>query len=173
MVFTTAAAQQPVVKAGTQIDGKFLLYGQTVPVKMTVRTMTDSVLLDWNIRGATGSYLISAAAFQNGSLINFVQPAYLSVVRLAPDETFALISKNAFTSLKKNDRFVYNHTTYVTKQGVQEQMVDVSGQKFKVIHVIGVEEACELWILDDPTFPLICQINNNPLGINFLLTGIK
>lgn len=174
MLYMAASAQQlPVIKAGTQIEGKFLLYGQTVPVMMTVRSMTDSVFLDWNIRGATGSYLISAEGFEKGTQLNFVQPAYQEVVRLAPDDTFGLISKAAFKALKKNKKLVYNSTTYLLKEEVNDLSFKTAGQQLKVLHVTGIEEPCELWILDDPSFPLVCQIRNNPLGINFTLIGIK
>lgn len=174
MICTASSAQQlPIIKAGTQIDGKFLLYGQTVPVKITVRSMTDSVFLDWNIRGATGTYLISAEGFENGTKLNFVQPAYQAVLRLAADETFGLISKSAFKALKKKNKLVYNHTTYALIAEDKATAFQLTGQPIKVLHVKGIEEACELWILDDPSFPLICQIRNNPLGINFTLTGIQ
>jgi hypothetical protein len=174
MMCTVASAQQsPVIKAGTQLDGKFLLYGQTVPVKLTVRSMTDSVFLDWNIRGASGTYLISAAGFNDGNKLNFIQPAYQTVLRLAPDETFGLISKRAFQALKKDRKLVYNNTTYTLVTENQEASFKASGQQLKVLHVKAIEEPGEIWILDDPAFPLICQIRNNPLGINFTLLQIK
>lgn len=176
LIAIQSEAQQPVpvIKAGTKIEERFLLYGQTVPIGITVQAMTDSVLLNWTIRGlSSGSYLISATGFQKGTKINFVQPVPLSVIRLAPDETFAIISKDAFKTLKKTRKLMYNNTTYVLKDDTKEKPFTIGGQELDVLHVTGVEEAGDLWILNDPEFPLICQFKNNPLGIDFTVTAIK
>lgn len=170
--FRSAAQQSiPVIKAGTQIDYKYNLYGQSAVISMKVRSVCDSIVLDWNMRGyAYGSYLVSAAGFEKGTKINFLQPAPLKQLALAADETFAVISKAAFKALKKDKRFIYNNTTYVLKD---EQPFKSGDQELDVIHVTGLEEAGDMWILDDPGFPLICQFKNNPLGINFTVTSIK
>ncbi len=164
----------PVIKAGTKIEERFSLYGQTVPISITVNALTDSVLLNWTIRGlSSGSYQISAAGFEKGTRINFVQPVPLSVVKLGPEETFAIISKAAFRALKKTRKLMYNNTTYVLKENNKEKPFTIGSQELDVLHVTGVEEAGDLWILNDPEFPLICQFKNNPLGIDFTVTAIK
>lgn len=176
LFFIRAEAQQvlPPVKEGTEFNYKFFLYGQTAAINLSVKSLTDSVLLNWNMKGgAYGSYLISKTGFENGTKINFIQPAYQTVLKLAPDETFAIISKSAFRTLKKDKKFVYNNTTYALKADHQENPFKIGDQEMRVLHVVGVEEMGELWILDNPDFPLICQFKNNPAGINFTLVGIK
>lgn len=176
MLYTSAIAQQPAItiKPGTKLDYRFFLYGQTVAIGMTVKSVTDSVLLDWNLRGmAFGSYLVSKEGFENGSKLNFIQPAPSTVLRLANDETFAVISKTAFRTLKKDKKFVYNQTTYVLQDDKSQPAFKAGDREIDVIHVVGVEEHEELWILNDPDFPLICQVKNNPVGIDFIITGIK
>ena len=176
LIAIQSEAQQAVayIKAGTKIEERFSLYGQTVPISITVNTLTDSVLLNWTIRGlSSGSYQISAAGFEKGTKINFVQPVPLSVVKLGPDETFAIISKAAFKTLKRMRKMVYNNTTYVLKDDNKEKPFTIGGQELDVLHVTGMEEAGDLWILNNPEFPLICQFKNNPLGIDFTVTAIK
>lgn len=172
-----ADAQQmvPEIKAGTKIDYRYFLYGQSSTViGITVNTLTDSVELGWNIRGyAYGKYLISAEGFKNGTKINFIQPAHQTTLRLAADETFDIISKKAFQELKKNRKFFYNNTTYALVNDAKEETFKIGEQQIDVLHVKGVEEAGDLWILNRPDFPLICQIRNNPLGINFTVTAIR
>jgi len=168
-----ASAQQPSppIKAGTKIDYKFFLYGQTVPVTLTIKSMMDDVVLDWYIRGGVGSYLIPAAAFENGTRLNFIQPAQNTVIKLGAEETFALISKSAFSTLKKDKKLVYNNTTYILREN--EPLFQAGGLQLDVLHVVGQEESGDLWILNNPDFPLICQVSNNPLGINFSMIAIK
>lgn len=176
LMFSSAFAQQnPVaIKQGTQLDYKFFLYGQTVGIGMTIKSVTDSVLLDWNLRGmAFGSYLVSKEGFENGNKLNLIQPAPSAVIRLAPDETFAVISKSAFRLLMKDKKFVYNNTTYVLQDDKKLPPFKVGDHETDVLHVTGVEEHGELWILNDPDFPLICQMKNNPVGINFTIVAIR
>lgn len=176
LMFTSAIAQknQVDIKPGTQLDYKFFLYGQTVGIGMTVKSVTDSVLIDWNLRGmAFGSYLVSKDGFENGSQLNLIQPTPSTVLRLAPDETFAVISKAAFRSLKKDKKFVYNHTTYVLQNDSNQPAFKSGDRELDVLHVIGTEEHGELWILNNPDFPLICQMKNNPVGINFTVVAIR
>lgn len=172
-----AEAQQslPVIKVGTKIDYRYFLYGQSSTyINVTVNTLKDSVELGWNIRGyAYGKYLISAAGLEKGTKVNFIQPAHQTTLRLLPDETFAIISKKAFQDLKKNKKFFYNNTTYILVTDAKDDLFKIADQAVDVFHVKGVEEAGDLWILNDPEFPLICQIRNNPLGINFSVTSIK
>lgn len=163
----------PPVSAGTQISYRYFLHGQTASINVTVKSMVDTVWLDWNLRGASGSYLISNAGFQNGTKINFIQPANQVMLRLADDETFGIVSKAAFAALQKNRRFVYNNTTYALKDDNREKPFKLGDQTLDVLHVAGVEETGDLWILNNPAFPLICQFSNNPLGIDFVITGIK
>ena len=176
LIFTSAFAQESAttIKPGTKLDYKFFLYGQTVAIGMTVKSVTDSLLLDWNLKGmAYGSYLVSKKGFENGTKLNFIQPSHATILRLADDETFAVISKKAFKALKRDKKFVYNQTTYVL-QGDKNKPVFRSGEKeLDVLHVVGLEEHGELWILNDPDFPLICQVMNNPVGINFTIVTIK
>ena len=173
LLFCMARAQQPAqtIKAGSKIDYKFFLYGQTVPVTLTIKSVTGDVILDWYIRGGIGSYLIPAAAFENGKRLNFIQPAQNTEIKLGENETFALISKSAFRTLQKDKKLVYNNTTYVLKEN--EPVFQAGSLQLDVLHVVGQEEAGDLWILNDPEFPLICQFSNNPLGINFSMIAIK
>ena len=178
LIFQYISAQQivPPIGVGTKLNYRFFLYGQTLPVNLIVKSMVDTVKFDWNIRGyayAYGSYLISAKAFQKGRKINFIQPEYQKVLLLADDETFAIISKAAFADLMKDKRFVYNNTTYVLKDDMKENPFKLGSQNLDLLHVVGLEEPGELWILNNQEFPLICQIKDNPLGINFTLVEIN
>src|ERR1035437_304626 len=139
IIFQQASAQQtvPTIGVGTKLNYRFFLYGQSLSINLIVKSMVDTVKLDWNIRGfAYGSYLISAKAFQKGKKINFIQPVPQKVIILADDETFAIISKAAFTDLMKEKRFVYNNTTYVLKDDMKENPFKLGSQNLDLIHVV-------------------------------------
>jgi len=167
-------AQTPVIiKDGTTLQFNFDLHGQHAAFEIEVGHAADTLALNWKIRGlAGGTYLISPAALNNGTHLNFAQPEPFKKVQLAADETFCMISKNAFKDLKSRHQFVYDHTTYILKDDVKENPVMLENQSLNVLHVTAQDETTEFWILDNLDFPFICQIKNNPLGIDYVLNHI-
>ena len=49
----------------------------------------------------------------------------------------------------------------------------LGGQPVDVLHVVAQNETTQLWILNNPDFPFVCQIKGNPLGIDIKLNSIK
>lgn len=43
---------------------------------------------------------------------------------------------------------------------------------YSLLHVNDSVDGCEMWIMDNPDFPLIWEIQNNPLGINWKVAPI-
>src|ERR1700744_2742969 len=122
-VATLAASAQkivPVIKPGTAINYNFKLHDQQSGLELVVKKLTDTVTLNWRLRGfAGGAYVITPAAFQNGNKLSFTQPDK-NVVLPADETLFCMISKNAFNNLVKNHRYVYDNTTYDLKDDANQ-----------------------------------------------------
>jgi len=162
-----------IIKDGTILQYNFDLHGQHAAFEIEVGHAADTLALNWKIRGlAGGAYLIPPSALNNGTHLNFAQPEPFKKVRLAANETFCMISKSAFKDLKSKHQFTYDHTTYILKDDVKENPVMLENQPLNVLHVTAKDETTEFWILDNPDLPFICQIKNNPLGIDYVLNNI-
>jgi len=176
-VMTFAASAQkivPVIKMGTSINYTFNLHGQSSGFELTVKNLTDTVALNWRIRGlAGGTYIITPPAFKGADKLNFAQPIPNVKVVLPIDQTFCMISKNAFNDLVKNHHYRYDNTTYDLKDDVSQNPVMLGDGQLDVLHVVAQDETTEIWILNNPDFPLICKIKGNPLGIDITLNSIK
>jgi hypothetical protein len=169
-----AQKNTPVIKPGTSINYTFNLHGQQSGFELIVKTLSDTVALNWRIRGlAGGTYIITPAAFKSADKLNFAQPIPNVKVVLPPDQTFCMISKKAFNDLVKNHRYVYDNTTYDLKDDLNQNLVMPGAQQLDVLHVVARDETTEMWILNNPDFPLICKIKGNPLGIDITLNSIK
>ena len=70
--------------------------------------------------------------------------------------TFAFISRQAFSDLKEKGYFVYD--------GITWRKVDESDV---TIHVQADIDRTEMWIKQDDDLPLVLEMRNNPLGINW------
>lgn len=83
-----------------------------------------------------------------------------------------MISQSAYQDLLKNDKFIYNNTTYVLDKNEDKNGVVIDGKSTDVLHVIAQIDETEMWIVKNPEYPLICKITKNPLGINWTLVKI-
>lgn len=70
--------------------------------------------------------------------------------------TFAFVSTDALTDLKENGFFLYD--------GITWRKVDESNGN---IHVRADIDRTEMWIQDNPLLPLVVEMRNNPLGIDW------
>ena len=130
----------------------------------------DTLYLHWgierNTRWQSGSYAMPQEALKTAVRLSFLQPEDGQHICLPIQETFALLSATAFQELKSQKAFHYNQTEY--------QLADTKSQAmgYSLLHVNDSVDGCEMWIMDNPDFPLIWEIQNNPLGINWKVAPI-
>ncbi len=169
-----AQTLKPEIKLGTTFFYNFELHGQHASFEITVKSFTDTLKLNWKIRNlAGGNYAVTPVAWQNANQLNFAQPEPFKTVKLTDQQTFMLISKAAYQNLISKHQYTYDHTVYVLKRDLKENPLKLGTQNLDVLHVVAQDETTELWILNNPDFPFICQIKGNPLGINVDLKEIK
>ncbi|OGX90278.1 hypothetical protein BEN49_23260 [Hymenobacter coccineus] len=89
-----------------------------------------------------------------------------------PNQTFLMLSKKAFADLRAQGRYTYDQTVYVQQNDPANPLL-LNGQPLDVLHVVAQGDPAELWILNNPDFPIICRMEHNPLGVNLLLSAIK
>lgn len=143
----------------------FSLHGQTRVYQVLFENRSNSLSLQWGIERNTqwqsGSYEMELGAIQNADRLSFLQPQNGQHVQLSPRETFALISRSAYKQLKENGKLLYNETHYHQSDANDKAL------GYSLLHVVDSIDGCEMWILDNPDFPLVWRMRNNPLGINW------
>ncbi len=148
----------------------FKLHGQTRKYQFTFNQSNDTLYLHWgierNTRWQSGSYAMPQEALKTAVRLSFLQPEDGQHICLPIQETFALLSATAFQELKSQKAFHYNQTEY--------QLADTKSQAmgYSLLHVNDSVDGCEMWIMDNPDFPLIWEIQNNPLGINWKVAPV-
>ncbi len=143
----------------------YKLHGQTRKYQYTFTPSADSMTLSWGIERNTkwqsGTFTITGKALREGNRMSFAQPIDGEHVTLPDNESYLLISQKAFDSLKNNGRLTYNDTEYRATGDT------VSRDGMQLIHVHDDAEGCDMWILDRRDFPVVWEMSNNPLEINW------
>lgn len=168
----SAQSYIPTIKNNTALNYVCKLHGQTRTLTLTAKMTTDNLVLDLDTRGVKSSIVIAPEGLKNGNALSFNQGETSDVIVLKPTETFFMISQSAYQELLKNNKFVYNNTTYVLDENADKNPVTIDGKSVDALHVIAQIDETEMWIVKNPDFPLICKMTKNPLGINFTLVKI-
>ncbi len=176
LVLCTMAFAQgivPKIKENAVISYTYTLDGQDLPMTLTVSSLANPIKIDWSIDGVgTGNYEMSAKALDGGNSIMLKAPQPDQLTRLPGYQTIACISKAAYNDMIKNNAFEYSDLKYsVTKDN--SGAVKLGGQTLDVYHAVATNGKGEMWILNNPDFPLVCKTKDSAQGADLMLVSIK
>ena len=109
----------------------------------------------------SGSFVNSAAARAEATRLCYIAPTPGDPVIVPDDELFAFIPTRAFDEMRKEGLFRYNNTEFILDENSEISM------GYKLLHLKDYDEGTEIWVIEDKTFPLICRMKNNPIGIDW------
>lgn len=143
----------------------YKLHGQTRRFQYVFVPERDGgVTLHWgierNLKWWSGTYRMTPQAVEAGNSLSFMMPEDGNHIKLSNDETFSMISRKAYDSLKDTGEFIYD--------GVEYKLLDRNSNcnLGNLLHAIDAEGG-EVWILDCNQYPIIWEMRNNPLEINW------
>ncbi|WP_269236214.1 hypothetical protein [Flavobacterium flavigenum] len=173
-LFQLMSAQSfvPTIRNNTVLHYICKLHGQTRTLTLTCNITTDALTLNLDTRDVNSNIVTTSEGLKNGNALSYNQGEYAPVLNLKPNETFFMISQSAYQDLVKNNKFIYNNTTYVLDQNTDKNTVEIEGKSVDALHVIAQIDETEMWIVKNPEFPLICKLTKNPLGINWTLVKV-
>jgi hypothetical protein len=164
----------PVIKEGTVLnyDGFSKALGQHIPLTLTIKSLGDPVSIQWFVDGyGTGTFEIPAMAIDSGTKLVIKQPDPDGVTKMKNDETLIVISKTTFGALVKNNAFELNGQKFTVV--ADTATYKINDKAADVFHATGENGKSELWVLNNPDFPLVYKAKGVTRGVDFTLTAIK
>jgi len=139
----------------------YKLHGQTRRFTAVFTHRDDGgIRMDWaierNLKMWRGSYTMSPEAVDSAGCMSYLMPEDGRHAVLSDGETFALLSRRTLAALKSAGRAEWCGTVYCLK-GVSDGLV----------YAYDTIEGAEISVLDDPEFPLVMSMAENPLEINW------
>ncbi|WP_448702839.1 hypothetical protein ACFGVR_10835 [Mucilaginibacter sp. AW1-3] len=163
----------PQIKTGTEMGYTISMKDQAVAFSLTLSTTTDSLKMKWRVEDyGSGNYLMSNKSLQSGTGMHLESPEPNSSVELSDSETLAFISKNAFKDITQKREMEFGDVKYVLSKD-QLSDIKINNKQLDVVHAQAVNGKTELWILNNPDFPLICKTKNGTAGVDLELDYIK
>jgi hypothetical protein len=176
IVLCTAVYAQgivPKIKGNTVITYTYTLDGQDLPLTLTFNSLGDPIKIDWSIDGiGSGNYEMSSQALAEGKGISVKAPEPDQLTKLPSYQTVACISKAAYNDMIKNNAFEFDDLKYtVTKDSAGT--IKMGDKTLDVYHAVATNGKGEMWILNNPDFPLVCKTKDNAQGADMMLVSIK
>jgi len=171
-LFVTVYAQKtlPEIKAGTIIGGSAYTQGQELPLVLTLKSLKDPFSMEWSVDGyGDGTFEMTNKALESGTQM-YAQTPGLGLTKLADTETFGLISRAAYKTFIDSKTLTYSGVKFKSKTSDSKPM-KISGKEIDLSHLISEDGKIELWILNNPQFPLLLQSTGLPIDIT--MTEIK
>ncbi len=163
---TPVAATQPAVaKEPERKKGEYLftfrLHGQTRRYQMSFRRTDEGLRVEWgierNLHWQSGSFLHTAVGLQSGRELCTTMPVDGDHFALPDHQTAYLLSTDALADVKARGEVRYNGRLFRLMDS-DERAGDVP-----LLHLCDEVEGCEMWVLDQPSLPLVWRMKNNPL----------
>ncbi len=140
----------------------FKLHGQTRKFTISIVDQKDTVNVNWSIfrNGSLqkGSIQMNGESLRNGTALNWRQPEDGKTYLLPSNETFGIISLQAYRELVQKGSFIYNGVLY-------KQINDTSSEG--MMHVKAEIDETQMWIALSEKLPVIYEMRDNPLGIDW------
>ncbi len=172
---TTVYAQGivPKIKGNSVISYTYTMDGQDMPLTLTFNSLGNPIKIDWNIDGiGSGNYEMSPDALANGKGVNILAAEPDQLTKLPSYQTVACISKAAYNDMVKTQTFEFNDLKFsATKDDAGT--VKINNKTLDVYHAVATNGKGEMWILNNPDFPLVCKTVDNAQGADISLVSIK
>jgi nucleoid DNA-binding protein len=173
--YSASSAQKyiPEIKEGTVLNYGVISQatGQQAVVALTIASLGDPIKINWNIQFVGfGSFEMSAGAMRSATKTIAEEPAPDEVTKLSDDRTVIVLSKDTYTSLVTTKSFKLNGYTFNVLGDTSA--FKINNKDADVFHAVTTKGHRELWILNNPGFPLICKSQKVTGGIDYTLTGI-
>lgn len=147
------------------------LHGQTRRFAWNFTRQGDSLRLYWriqrNLRMWRGSFTMVPEALDDARMLSFRMPEDGLHVTLGPDEVFGILPRKCLRELKERGCTDFNATRW--------QLVDSLGTALTrtLIHARDIHEGAEIWVLDYEPLPLIWQLQDNPMEIDWRCSSLE
>ncbi|RKR81942.1 hypothetical protein BDD43_2104 [Mucilaginibacter gracilis] len=163
----------PKIEAGTEMTYTVSMNGESIQFQLNVNSIGDSVKMTWEVaKYGSGQYVMAAQSLENGNKMTLQAPEPDETTKLSNSETMVFISRSAYKSIAKNQEMEFDNLKYIlTKDATPAIKID--NKELDVLHAISTDGKNEMWVLNNPAFPLICKTKNGTAGASFTLQSIR
>ena len=171
---TTILAQDklsPEIKKGTTLIYDVSVNGQNFPVSMKIDSISpEYTRLNWSMQDGSGGYVINTKASIENATHGFWGELHAGEDQTMPaDQNILFLSKSLWNALQKEQKLTYDDQAYTIKDQPGNSVFKIKDRPVNVLYLENATGSSRLWILNNPSAPLIVKLEGNPMGIDINL----
>jgi hypothetical protein len=163
----------PTVKQGTKFSYQIFANGQTITSNFSLDSIAnDYMKVGWSIdQLGTGAWIMKSKNLNSATRGYWDQPSPGTQQEIPADQTVLLFSKAQWASLQKDKKLNFDGQTFTLKEPTEAQQLKLAG---KTVDALLLEnQNCRIWILNNPTFPILLKIEGNTVGVDITVSAIE
>lgn len=174
-VITIAQQQSTPIKQGSVLVYNVYPEGGELQSELLLeRISADTVVIRWSTFGRTmrnGRRTIAGSSLRT-SRFGYWEPPFSGEDILIPaDQSMLIMSKDVYTQAKNNGRMEFDGLQFIVS--FQSSIYDMGGVKLPAIELKCENGRASIWILDDPSLPLMLKYSGNPFYVDLEILGVK
>ena len=169
---TIAQQQISPVKQGSVLVYNVYPEGGELQAELVLeRISTDTIVIGWSTFGRTvrsGRRTMAGSSLQTSKHGYWAPPFDGEDILLPADQSMLFVSKSAYMQAKNSGQMDYDGLKFIAQLSVY----NMGGVKLPAIELKS-ENGAAIWILDDPSYPLMLKYSGNPFYVDVEILGVK
>jgi uncharacterized pyridoxamine 5'-phosphate oxidase family protein len=122
--------------------------------------------------GRTGQFIMNATSMLQATKGYWLPPVAGSSVTTDDDQLVLFFSKALWKQLEQTNKVEFDGIKYSLKQMPEDGQIMLKDNMVDALYLKS-EQGHGIWLLNNPVFPLILKIRNNPEGVDAEITDVK
>lgn len=179
-ILTSAVLQaqdkfNPEIKQGSKLSYLVNVNGQEIPLIISYDSIaTDYLKMGWSIQDmGSGTWISKKNSIENGTRGWWDEPAPGMDTELSDDQTILMLSRSQWKSLQDDKKFEYDMQAFSPMTATEQQLLKIDNKIIDALMVQGQNGSTRLWVLNNPSLPIILKIEGNTMGPDLWLHSIE
>lgn len=164
----------PAVKSGTKMQYLAQVDGQDIPLGISIdSTSAEYLKIGWSVEGyGDGSWVMKKKSLENGTSAVGENPQPGVETVLPDDKIMLVISKDQWNALQKDKKMTHNGTTYLLGEASADNELKIGDKVADVIFAQSENKSSKIWILNNPSLPMMLKVVGNTNGPDLSVMSI-
>lgn len=156
----------PALKQGSKLTYLVNANGQEIPLVISFDSVTtDYVKLGWDIQGlGSGGWVMKKPSLESAKRWYWDQPMSGMDADIADDQAVLYLSKANWTALQKDKKIEIDQQQLSVATATADQQLKLNGASVDAILLQNESGSTKVWVLNNPTSPILLKIQGNMSG---------
>jgi hypothetical protein len=177
LLFFSVSAQHATnstIQKGTVLSYTIYPPGMAVNYSFTIDSMSASYLaFSWmSESGRVGQFVMNETSVQKASRGYWSPPQPDAATTMESDQLVLCFSALLWNQLQQSKKVEFDGALYSLKQPGANEQIRINNQIIDALYLES-EQGTGIWLLNNPSLPLILKIRNNTAGVDAEIIDIK